>query len=166
MKNYILIASVFLLTACGHSQIRHTPEPSANMTIERAVSIVERGFYEDYANSKPQAVVISDDAIILSDGSVTTGSSFGSVIPNGYGGGVVAGNSVSKTVAAGQRIYLDSLQPSVIMKKNGRDNRFAVVIRIEPGITSRRIFFRSEQRAKEFADALEYLHRRHSVAQQ
>lgn len=153
---FFLVVAALSLVACGHSQIDYTPGARAGMTWERAASIVERGFYEDYGDQKTQAVQITHEAIILSDGSITTGTHAGTAVPV-YGAAVVVGSSTSKTVSAGQRIYLSSLQRSIVLKRNGRDHRFAVIVRTEPGITARRIFFREERRAEEFADSLEYL---------
>jgi hypothetical protein len=126
------------------------------MNWEQAVAVVERGFHEDYGDQRAQSVLVTDRAIILADGSITTGTYAGTAVPV-YGAAVVVGSSNSKTVAAGQHIYLDSLMPAMVMQRNGRDNRFAVIIRQEPGITARRVFFRSQASAQRFADALEAL---------
>jgi hypothetical protein len=163
MKHFLTIALVVVFAGCGHSQMRHNPAPAPGMTWAKATAIIERGFYEDYGDQKTQSVHVTEEAIILADGSITTGSHYGTAIPT-YGSAIVTGNSTAKTVAAGQRIYLDSLQPSLVMKRNGRDSRYAVVIRTEPGITARRIYFRSEARAKEFADAIEYVRRSHEIS--
>lgn len=157
MKYGILLSFLIFLTGCGHSQINYTPTPPTNMTWDKAVSIVERGFYEDYGEEKTQAVQITEESIILSDGSITTTKGFGTAVPV-YGAAIVSTNTTGKTVAAGQRIYLAELQPSVVVKRNGREHRYAVIIRAEPGYTARRVFFRSEDRAKGFADAIAYLH--------
>jgi hypothetical protein len=158
MKRLLTLMLAVLVAGCGHSAINYRPSPPANMTWARAVSIIERGFYEDYGDQKTQAVQVTEEAIILSDGSITTTRGIGTALPV-YGTAIVATNSVGKTVAAGQHIYLAALEPSIVVERNGRDNRFAVIIRTEPGITARRVFFRSQARATEFADAIEYLHR-------
>lgn len=155
MKGIIFcVVLVWMLSGCGHSRIHY--EPRAGMTWGQAVAVVERGFHEDYGDQHAQSVVVTDKAIILADGNITTGSFAGTAVPV-YGSAVVVGSSNSKTVAAGQHIYLDSLMPAMVMKKNGRDNRYAVVIRQQPGVTARRVFFRSQASAKQFADALESL---------
>ena len=61
------------------------------------------------------------------------------------------------------RRYLDSLMPAIVMKKNGRDDRYAVIIRQEPGNTARRVFFRSQASAPRFADAIASLKREASL---
>lgn len=155
MRYFIVIFFLAFLTACGHSQLQYSPNPS-NMSWERAVKVIEQGFYEDYGREKPQAVAVTQDAIILADGTITNTVGYGAATPVDRGAFVI-GASTSKTVDAGQRIYLRSLGDSMLMQKNGRDSRYAVVIRLSEGVTARRIFFRSEQRAQEFLDALEYL---------
>ncbi|MDZ4190400.1 MAG: hypothetical protein U1D65_00115 [Pseudomonas sp.] len=146
---FALVAAV--LSGCGHSQINYSPRPS--MTWEQAVAVVERGFHEDYGKERAQSVVVTDKAIVLADGNITTGNFAGSAVPV-YGSAVIVGTSNAKTIAAGQHIYLDSLMPAMVMKKNGRENRYAVIVRQEPGITARRVFFRSQAAAQNFADAL------------
>ncbi len=152
----IFFSAALLLSGCGHSKTVFTPAPESGMTWEKAVSVIERGFYEDYGRQKPQAVQVTDQAIVLSDGTVSTAVHSGTAVPV-YGAAVLVGSSQVKTVAAGQHIYLASLLPSEVYKRNWRDNRYAVIVRTDPGVTSRRIYFRSERRAEEFADALEYL---------
>lgn len=155
----VLLLSVAVLAGCGHSPINHTPTAPQGMTRERAAAVVERGFHEDYGRHKPQSVVVTDKAIVLSDGTVTRGIHSGTAAIPVYGVAVGVGATTATTVQAGQHIYLDSLQPAIVSKKQGRDHRFAVTIRQDPGITVRHVFFRSEQRAREFADALEWLRR-------
>lgn len=158
MRIIIAACLLVLVAGCGHSPINYTPSPPSTMTWERATSIIERGFHEDYGDQRPQSVLVTDQAIILADGNITTGSHAGTAVPV-YGAAVIVGTSTATTVAAGQHIYLDSLQPSIVVKRNGRDHRYAVIIRTDPGFTARRVFFRSAQRAQEFADALEYVRR-------
>lgn len=145
-----------ILAGCGHSQINYTSSPNRISSWEHAVSVIERGFYEDYGDQKAQAVQVTDEAIILADGNITTSSHAGTAVPV-YGAAVLVGSTKSKTVAAGQRIYINSLLPALVMRKNLRDNRYAVIIRQEPGFTARRVYFRSQTMAQEFADALAFL---------
>lgn len=157
MRNRMLASLVFMfsLAGCGHSNTGYSPD-IGRMSWEQAVAVVERGFHEDYGDQHAQSVLVTDKAIILADGDITT-SSFASTAVPVYGAAVVVGSARLKTVAAGQHIYLDSLQPAMVMKKNLRDNRYAVIIRQEPGITARRVFFRTQASAQRFADALETL---------
>jgi hypothetical protein len=144
-----------LLAGCGHSNTEYSPA-AGSMTWDQAIAVVERGFHEDYGDQRAQSVLVTDKAIVLSDGNITTGSYTGTAIPV-YGTAVVIGASNSKTVAAGQHIYLDALLPSMVMKKNMREGRYAVIIRQSPGFTARRVFFRTQSSAQTFADALEVL---------
>ena len=121
----------------------------------RAVALVERG-YEDYGDRHAQSVLVIDKAIILADGNITTSSTASTALLV-YGAAVVEGSVRSKPVSAGQHIYLDSLQSALVLKKSLRDNRYAVCIRQEPGISARRVFFRTQASAQRFADALETL---------
>lgn len=157
MRPLIIASLLAIITGCGHSSINYSPAPRQGVTWDRAVSIIERGFYEDYGDQKAQSVSVTNKAIVIADGLVTKGVHSATAVPV-YGAAIVMGSSTAKTVAAGQHIYLDSLQPSIVVKRNGRDNRYAVIVRATPGITARRVFFREERRAKEFADALEYVH--------
>lgn len=150
-RSIFAVLMITLLTGCGHSSINYTPR--SGMAWDQAVAVVERGFHEDYGYERAQSVVVTDTAIILADGNITTGSFAGTAVPV-YGSAVVVGSSNSRTVAAGQHIYLDSLMPAIVVKKNGRDDRYAVIIRQEPGITARRVFFRSQASAQRFADAI------------
>lgn len=152
----ILISLAAVLYGCGHSQTHYAPSARQGMTWDRAVSVIERGFYEDYGKERPESVHVTNEAIILSDGSITTAQHAGTAVPV-YGAAVLVGSTSAKTIAAGQRIYLNSLAPAIVLKRNARDNRYAVIIRTNPGVTSRRVFFRTEQRAEEFADALEFV---------
>lgn len=155
MRVLVIFLSL-LLSACGHSHVSYAPVAPVSMSWERAVSIVEQGFYEDYGEQRPQSVEITNEAIVLADGLKTTANSFGTVLPGG-GIATVVGSSSVKTVAEGQRLYFRSLGPSMVYKKNARDNRYAVIMRMSVGATARRVFFRSEASAKQFADAVEYL---------
>lgn len=156
LRACIALLITMVVAGCGHSQINYTPSPNRVTSWERAVSVIERGFYEDYGDQKVQAVQVTDEAIVLADGNITTSSHAGTAVPV-YGAAVLVGSTTSKTVSAGQRIYINSLMPAMVMKKNLRDNRYAVIIRQEPGFTARRVYFRSQALAQEFADALAFL---------
>jgi hypothetical protein len=132
------------------------PRPRQGMTQHQAASIVEQGFYEDYSRQKPQSAMVTEEFIALSNGSVTRGLTTGTA--SFYGGVAIGlGSTFLRTEEIAQRIYLRSLGAPVLSKRNGRDNRFAVTIRTIEGTTARSVYFRSEGRADEFADALVYL---------
>lgn len=154
------IATLFLFTAlvagCGHSQISYTPVAPQGITTQEAASIVEQGFYEDYSQEKPQSAMVTQEFIGLSNGSVTRGLTTGTA--QAYNGVVVGlGSTFLRTEEINQRIYFRSLGVPIVSKRNGRENRYAVTIRLAEGVTARNVYFRSEQRAREFADALVYL---------
>lgn len=156
MRCITVLALIAVLTGCGHSQISYTPSPRQGMTQHQAASIVEQGFYEDYSRQKPQSAMVTDAFIALSNGSVTRGLTTGTA--SFYGGVAIGlGSTFLRTEEITQRIYLRSLGVPVLSKRNGRDNRFAVTIRMTEGTTARSVYFRSEERADEFADALVYL---------
>ncbi|MDY0190716.1 MAG: hypothetical protein RBR22_08285 [Desulfuromonas sp.] len=152
----------FLLAGCGHSHLQYQPS-DRQLNWNKAVAIIEQGFYEDYGKQKTQTVSVTGEAIILSDGTISNSVGVGTATPLG-GSALLIGTSTTKTVSAGQRIYLNSLGDSMLMKRNGRDHRYAVIIRIKPGVTSRTVFFRSENQAKQFLDALEYLKKAYAAA--
>lgn len=159
-KRYLraLLTSMFLaaLAGCGHSQINYTPSQHQNMTQHQAASIVEQGFYEDYSQQKPQSAMVTEEFIALSNGSVTRGLTLGTAsIHNGVAVGL--GSTFLRTEEINQRIYFRSLGTPILSKRNLRDGRYAVTIRLAEGVTARNVYFRSEQRAGEFADALLYL---------
>lgn len=162
MRNILAIALICtFLVGCGHSQIHYQPS-DRNLDWNKAVSIVEQGFYEDYGAQKTQAVAVTSEAIILSDGTISNSVGVSTVSPIA-GSALIVGSSTTKTVSAGQRIYLNSLGDSMLMKRNGRDHRYAVIIRIKPGTTARTVFFRTEEQAKKFLDALQYLKTAYSM---
>lgn len=152
----------FLLAGCGHSQIQYQPSDQ-QLDWNKAVSVIEQGFYEDYGKQKTQAVAVTSEAIILSDGTISNSVGVGTATPLG-GSALIVGSSTTKTVSAGQRIYLNSLGDSMLMKRNGRDHRYAVIVRVKPGATARTVFFRTESQAKNFLDALEYLKKAYAMA--
>lgn len=156
MRISTTLALTALLSGCGHSQIAYIPAPPASMTIKQAVSIVEQGFYEDFSQQKPQSAIVTDEYIGLSNGSVSRGYGTGSATV--YGGVVFGFNSTYvRTEEINQRIYLRAIGTPILSKKNARDNRYAVTIRTNEGTTARNVYFRSEQRAKEFANTLVWL---------
>lgn len=156
MRGLIAFSVLLLLTACGHSQISYTPTPRQGMTQHQAASIVEQGFYEDYSQEKPQSAMVTQEFIGLSNGSVSRGFSTGTAqVYNGVAVGL--GSTFLKTEEINQRIYFRSLGVPILSKRNGRDNRYAVTIRLSEGVTARNVYFRSESRAAEFADALLFL---------
>lgn len=156
MRKILAMALIYTaLAGCGHSQIQYQPS-DRNLDWNKAVSIIEQGFYEDYGAQKTQAVAVTSEAIILSDGTISNSVGISTASPIA-GSALIVGTSTTKTVSAGQRIYLNSLADSMLMKRNGRDHRYAVIIRIKPGATARSVFFRTEHQAKKFLDALEYL---------
>lgn len=156
MRTLIYVVSAMLLAGCGHSQIAYTPVAPQGITTQQAASIVEQGFYEDYSQEKPQSAMVTAEFIGLSNGSVTRGLTTGTAqIYNGVAIGL--GSTFLRTEEINQRIYFRSLGVPIVSKRNGRDNRYAVTIRLAEGVTARNVYFRSEQRAREFADALAYL---------
>ncbi|MDY0249719.1 MAG: hypothetical protein RBR45_06640 [Pseudomonas sp.] len=163
MYRTLITALIFILLAgCGHSQIQYQPS-DRQLDWSKAVSVIEQGFYEDYGKQRTQAVAVTSEAIILSDGTISNSAGVGTAMPLG-GSALILGSITTKTINAGQRIYLNSLGDSMLMKRNGRDHRYAVIIRIKPGSTARTVFFRSENQAKQFLDALEYLKKAYAAA--
>lgn len=153
-----LIAALFLvlLSGCGHSRIAYTPSAPVGITAQRAASVIEQGFYEDFSQQKPQTAVVTAEYVGLSNGSITRGFSTGTA--QAYNGVVVGlGSTFMRTEEINQRIYFRSLGLPIVSKRNGRENRYAVTIRMSEGVTARNVYFRSEQRAKEFADAMVFL---------
>lgn len=68
MYKILATALIYIMIAgCGHSQLQYQPADK-NLDWHRAVSIIEQGFYEDYGAQKTQAVAVTSEAIILSDG--------------------------------------------------------------------------------------------------
>lgn len=156
MRTLIYVVSAMLLAGCGHSQIAYTPAAPQGITTQQAASIVEQGFYEDYSQEKPQSAMVTAEFIGLSNGTVTRGVTTGTgQVFNGVFVGL--GSTFLRTEEINQRIYFRALGVPIVSKRNGRDNRYAVTIRLAEGVTARNVYFRSEQRAREFADALVYL---------
>lgn len=156
MRLTALILASTLIVGCGHSQIGYTPVAPQGITTQQAASVLEQGFYEDYSQEKPQSAMVTEEFIGLSNGSVTRGLTTGTA--QSYNGVVVGlGSTFLRTEEINQRIYFRSLGVPIVSKRNGRDNRYAVTIRLAEGVTARNVYFRSEQRAREFADALVYL---------
>lgn len=156
MHRLLVLLAVSLIAACGHSQIAYSPSAIPGMTEQRAASIIEQGFYEDFSQQKPQGALVTPEYIALSNGSVTRGFHTGTA--QAFSGIVVGiGSSYLRTEEINQRIYFRSVGTPILSKRNGRDNRYAVTIRLSEGVTARNVYFRSEQRAREFANALVYL---------
>lgn len=156
MRTLIYVVAAILLAGCGHSQIGYTPVAPQGITTQQAASVVEQGFYEDYSQEKPQTAMVTQEFIALSNGSITRGLTTGTA--QAFNGVVVGlGSTFLRTEEINQRIYFRSLGVPIVSKRNGRDNRYAVTIRLAEGVTARNVYFRSEQRAREFADALVYL---------
>jgi hypothetical protein len=152
---FVLLATM-TLAGCGHSKIAYTPVAPQGISIKQAASIVEQGFYEDYSQEKPQTAMVTEEFIGLSNGTITRGLTTGTA--QIFGGVAVGlGSTFLRTEEINQRIYFRSLGTPIVSKRNGRENRYAVTIRLAEGVTARNVYFRSEQRAREFADALAYL---------
>ena len=156
MRILIYVAAAILLAGCGHSQIGYSPVAPQGITIQQAASVVEQGFYEDYSQEKPQTAMVTEEFIGLSNGTVTRGLTTGTA--QMFGGVALGlGSTFLRTEEINQRIYFRALGVPIVSKRNGRENRYAVTIRLAEGVTARNVYFRSEQRAREFADALVYL---------
>lgn len=156
MKQWIVVLVALLLVACNHVRTGYDPVTRQGMTWDQAVSVVEQGFYEDYGPQKTAAVVITDQFIALDDGTISTGQGVAYAAPV-FGGTGVVGSTTVRSRGVGQRLYFKSLGRVEVFRKKMRDHRFAVIITTSEGATARRVFFRSESRAEEFADAVEYL---------
>lgn len=156
MRFLIITMFVALSAGCGHSKIAYTPSTPQGITIQQAASIVEQGFYEDYGRQKPQTAMVTEEFIALSNGTVTRGLTTGTA--QVFGGVAVGlGSTFLRTEEINQRIYFRSLGVPIVSKRNGRENRYAVTIRLAEGVTARNVYFRSDHRAREFADALVFL---------
>lgn len=162
MHKVLLLVALIGLSGCGHTMVAYTPTPRAGMDTKQAASIVEQGFYEDYGSEKAQSAMVTPEYIALSNGTVSRGVSVGQA--SAYNGVVVGlGSTFMTTQEINQRIYYRSVGAIQVYKKNMRENRYAVIIRTSEGANARRIFFRSESRAEEFADAMEYLKRSYAA---
>lgn len=151
----VAMLTTVLLVGCAHRPVGYTPSSPAGMTQESAEAVIERAFHEDFRR-QPEAVQVTEEAIVLSEGFITKSSSTAVAVPVA-GSAVGMGSSTSRTKSAAQYIYLDSLLPSVVLKRTGRDHQYAVTIMQEPGVAVRHVYFRTQFRAQEFADALEWL---------
>ncbi len=155
-KLWAVLITTLVLAGCGHTRMNYVGAPPAGMNREQAVSIVEQVFYEDYSKTKPQSVVVTDEYILLSDGVVSNGSSFGSATAIGSGA-IAAGSSRVVTKEMGQRIYLRSIGDVGVFQHKMKKGRYAVVIRATDGSTLRAVRTRSLENAQRFADAIAYL---------
>lgn len=152
----MLFVAAFVLVGCGHKQLDYRPAAPAGMDRHQAISAVEQGFYEDFSKTRPESIEVTEQFIVLSDGLVSKGSSFGSAAPIGNGA-IAAGTSTVTTKLMGQRLYFNSMGSINIYQKKFRSGRFAVIIRAADGSEMRAVRLRSFEQAKRFADALEYL---------
>ena len=152
----MILLVVAALSGCGSQPIDYTAKAQPGMTRERAVSVVEQVFYEDYSKKRPQHVEVTDEFILLSDGTVSKSSGFASAVPIG-GGAIAAGNSTTVTKAMGQRIYFRSLGSTTIHKVRGREGRYTVVIRSIDGGGLRNVHMRTQATAEQFIDAVQFL---------
>ncbi|WP_054908772.1 hypothetical protein [Pseudomonas sp. NBRC 111135] len=157
-----LLFAALLLAGCGHTRVDYTPKPRPGMDTAQAASVVEQGFYEDFGKEKAQSAMVTPEYIALSNGTVSRGVNLGQA--SAYNGVIVGlGSTYMTTQDINQRIYFRSVGDIQVYKKNARENRYAVIIRTVEQTTARRIFFRSESRAEEFADAMEYLKRSYAA---
>ena len=162
MRSVAILMLFALLAACGHTRVDYTPKPRPGMDAAQAASVVEQGFYEDYGKEKAQSAMVTSEYIALSNGTVSRGVNLGQA--SAYNGVVVGlGSTYMTTQDINQRIYFRSVGEIQVYKKNARENRYAVIIRTVEQTTARRVFFRSESRAEEFADAMEYLKRSYAA---
>ena len=97
-----ILALAFLLTlllaGCGSNRVDYTPAAPVGMTREKAIQVVEQGFYEDYGKKRPVHVEITDRYIVLADGFMSKGSGFASAVPVGTGA-IAAGSSTTVTLS-------------------------------------------------------------------
>lgn len=157
-----LLFAALLLAGCGHTRVDYTPKPRPGMDTQHAASVVEQGFYEDFGKEKAQSAMVTSEYIALSNGTVSRGVNLGQA--SAYNGVVVGlGSTYMTTQDINQRIYFRSVGEIQVYKKSARENRYAVIIRTVEQTTARRVFFRSESRAEEFADAMEYLKRSYAA---
>lgn len=155
----IVLLAVFI-SACGHRQLEYVATPEAGMGWDKASLLVEQGFYEDFGKRKPMAVLVTDDYIVLSDGTISEGRGVASAVPVGSAAFAV-GSSTVVTKEAGQRLYYSSLGVPTVHQHRLK-KRYAVIIRSVEGANLRVVFFRSQFRAQEFASAIEFLRLNHS----
>ena len=151
----VLLATV-VIAGCGHTRMDYVGVAPAGMDRDQAVSIVEQAFYEDYSKTKPQSVAVTDEYILLSDGVVSNGTSFGSATAIGSGA-IAAGSSRVVTKEMGQRIYLRSIGDVGVFQHKMKKGRYAVVIRAKDGSQLRALRTHSLESAQRFADAIAYL---------
>ncbi|NWD29959.1 hypothetical protein HX793_09265 [Pseudomonas reactans] len=157
MRFLMVALMAFLLAGCGHKQLDYTAVPPPSMDRQKAIAAVEQGFYEDWnTKNRPQSVVITDQYILLADGVVSDGSSFGSAAVIG-GGAIAASNSRVITREMGQRIYISSIGAVQIYQHKIKANRFVVIVQELGGAELRKINVRSLSLAQQFADAIAYL---------
>lgn len=152
----MILLAVAALAGCGSQPINYTAKAQPGMTRERAISVVEQVFYEDYSKKRPQYVEVTDEFILLSDGTISKSSGFATAAPIGNGA-IAAGNSTTVTKAMGQRIYFRSLGTVIIHKARGREGRYAVVIRGADGGALRNVYMRTQATAEQFVDAIQFL---------
>jgi hypothetical protein len=152
----MILLALAALAGCGSQPINYTAKAQPGMTRERAVSVVEQVFYEDYSKRRPQYVEITDEFILLSDGTVSKSSGFATAAPIGNGA-IAAGNSTTVTKAMGQRIYFRSLGATTIHKARGREGRYTVVMRSIDGAALRNVYMRTQLAAEQFIDAVQFL---------
>jgi hypothetical protein len=157
MRTYIFaVLLACALAGCGSHVVDYSPTPLPANDKQQAASFVEQAFYEDAGRNRPSSVLVTDRYILLSNGLLSKTSSFGSAVPLGTGA-IAAGDATTVTKEIGQRLYFNSMTSALIRQKNGRANRFVVMLRRQDGSTLRAVNARSLMEAKRFADAFETL---------
>lgn len=156
-KLWAVLLATLVLAGCGHTRLNYVGTPPVGMNRQQAVSIVEQVFYEDYSKTRPQSVVVTDEYILLSDGIVSSGSSFGSATDFGGGGAIAVGSSRVVTKEMGQRLYLRSIGDVGVFQNKVKKGRYVVVIRGVDGGQLRMLRMLSLENAERFSDAIAYL---------
>lgn len=154
---WVALLAAMMVAGCGSRLIEYKPSNNPSMTRKDAISIVEQVFYEDY-KQKPAHVEVTGEYLLLSDGIVSTTSGFASAVPAGNAV-MAAGDSVTVTKSAGQRIYWRSLDKVTIHQRKGRTSRYILILRRADGGTLRHVGVFSLQTAQSFVDAVQVLKR-------
>lgn len=147
----MVVCCLFIIEACTAQLVGYTKNKISDQDL--AVRDIEQVFYEQPAKHRPESIVVTDDYLGLSSGTMVETKGLG--FARGVSGNSLIGIGTSKSYINNikERIYFNSIGKISLFQKRGW---FIVQIQRSDGHVFRRIYTRDKGKAVNFISAIYY----------
>lgn len=149
MNRYVLVLVSLVVSGCTSVM---SYQPSADMDVERARTVVEKLTLTQHRDWRPDYITVTDEYLVWGFGLVTRGRATAVAFDN-----VAIGSGHSTTRETGQRLYFEDIQELQLLSWRRKFKQWYVASVMTRSQQVHLLRTRHQQDAKDYLDALNVL---------